>query len=261
MNKNFKVILPIACLVLVSLACQFSSGTNVSTPQPVEPQPATEKAPPQPTQPQPTIDKATSQPTQPQPQPSPMPVADKTLLNDDFSVHWGLAESDNGTIKYGDEDLVFTVLRQNWVFWTSPNQKTYQNVHIEVTGILDQADPDTSLGITCNRQLSEDSYNLLVITPAGEYAIAKYPAGEDMFFFTNDDKWAISDLISQNAPSYRIGADCGNGVLTLYVDGKQIDSVSDSTYTSGAVGVIVWSGANATNTVVTFDDFLLTKLP
>ena len=36
---------------------------------------------------------------------------------------------------------------------------------------------------------------------------------------------ARKDLIEKNKSSYRVGADCGNGTLTLYVDGQQIASV------------------------------------
>jgi hypothetical protein len=45
------------------------------------------------------------------------------------------------------------------------------------------------------------------------------------------------------------------------VDGNQIASVSDSTYTSGGVGVFTWSGEDATSTNVSFDDFIMTELP
>ena len=96
--------------------------------------------------------------------------------------------------------------------------------------------------------------------PAGEYAIVKASIALSDVFLTNNDKWATSDAITQNASSYRIGADCGNGTLTFYVDGKQIDSVSDSTYTSGGVGLFAWSGEETSGTDVTFDDFVMTKL-
>ena len=67
-------------------------------------------------------------------------------------------------------------------------------------------------------------------------------------------------MIAENAASYRIGADCGNGTLTLYVDGNQIASVSDTTYTTGRVGVIAWSGDEAPAADVLFDDFVVTRL-
>ena len=66
-------------------------------------------------------------------------------------------------------------------------------------------------------------------------------------------------MIEKNQSYDRVGADCGNGTLTLYVNGKVIDSVTDYTYTSGGVGLVAWSGANATAGDVTFDDYILTS--
>jgi len=48
--------------------------------------------------------------------------------------------------------------------------------------------------------------------------------------------------------------------VTLYVDGQQIASVSDSSYTAGAVGLLTWSGEDVSTADVTFDDFVVTKL-
>jgi len=67
-------------------------------------------------------------------------------------------------------------------------------------------------------------------------------------------------LIDTNTSSHRIGADCGNGTLTLYVDGKVIDSVTDYTYANGGVGLFAWSGLNISSADVTFDDFIMTSL-
>ena len=80
-------------------------------------------------------------------------------------------------------------------------------------------------------------------------------------FLTNNDDWGTSTSITKNASSYRLGADCGNGKLTLYVDEQQIVSVSDSSYTTGGVGLLTWSAEEATTTDVSFDDFVMTELP
>jgi hypothetical protein len=44
------------------------------------------------------------------------------------------------------------------------------------------------------------------------------------------------------------------------VDGKQIASIADSTYTSGGVGAFVWSGEDVSNADVSFDDFVIKSL-
>jgi hypothetical protein len=68
-------------------------------------------------------------------------------------------------------------------------------------------------------------------------------------------------LIKSGADSYRLGADCGgNGTLTLYVDGQQVDSANDTAYSSGNVGLFAWSGEELNGTDVSFDDFKVTKL-
>ena len=69
-------------------------------------------------------------------------------------------------------------------------------------------------------------------------------------------------LILVNQSSYRVGADCAsNGTLTLYVNGMQIASVVDNTYTSGNVALFVWSGEEQAGANISFDDFHMTRLP
>ena len=111
-------------------------------------------------------------------------------------------------------------------------------MQMEVTVLNNGTDMYTAFGLMCNQQASSDaSFYYFAVTPAGQYAIAKATGDQSDVFFTNNNEWAISSLITQNASSYRVGAACGNGTLTLYVDGKQIASVSDSSYTQGGVAL------------------------
>ena len=183
------------------------------------------------------------------------------LLEDDFSVpNWGtLTDSDNA-IEYEGEALRMQIFRENWFVWSTANATIYENVHVEITAINNDGEPTTAFGILCHQQDPSSSYYYLAITSAGEYTIAKTITGETDIFLTNNEQWATSDLISRNASSYRVGADCGNGRLVLYVDGQQIASASDSDYTSGYVGAFTWSGESASAADVTFDDFLVTSL-
>jgi hypothetical protein len=156
--------------------------------------------------------------------------------------------------------IVFT---KNYFVWSTPNDQDYQNVHMEVTVLNNGTDSTTAFGLMCNQQPGVDnSFYYFAVTAAGQYAIAKAEEGADTdIFLTNNDEWATSDLIVKNAASYRIGADCGNGTLALYVDGQPIVSISDSSYSNGGVAVFTWSGEEATTTDVSFDDFLMTELP
>lgn len=189
------------------------------------------------------------------------PIRGDVLLEDDFSddTIWGLLDEGNTEIAYNNEALQIKLFAENWIAWTTPNGEFYENVHAEVTARNNDGESTSAFGLICYQQENATSYYYAVITPAGQYTIAKAEDGKDDIFFI-EDTWGDSDLIA-NKSTYRIGMDCGNGTLSLYVDGQLIDSVSDSSYTSGSSGVIAWSGDKVSTADVSFDDFLLSELP
>jgi len=162
-------------------------------------------------------------------------------------------------VEYQNNALHMQVFRENYVIWSTPNDEDYGKVHMEVTVVNNDSDPNTAFGFICAQQQKEWSFYYLAATPAGEYAIIRATEGDSDVFLTGDGKWTSSDLIAYKAPSYRVAADCGGGRLTLYVDGQQIASVTDNTYGTGRVGLFTWSGDKAPSADVTFDDFRLTS--
>ena len=201
-------------------------------------------------------------PTQPLPCTATPTGSSNVLLSDDFSsnrAQWGTGSDAEHSVQYADGALKVTVLSADNFVWSSPNATDYQNVHLEVTAKNNSTDPTTAFGFMCDQQ-DESSFYYFAVTPNGEYGIVKAAAGQTDLFLTNNGQWASSNLIAKNAASYRLGADCGNGKLTLYVDGQQIASVNDATYTAGGVAVFVWSGSQVSNVSVSFDDFLMTQL-
>jgi len=238
MRRNTGFLLAIMSLALAVLACQVVTGGGNNTAVP----PANTDGPAIPTQ----------------------PSTGNVLLSDDFSsLQWGTGTDSNSSVEYSNKTLQMKIFAKNLFVWSHPNTRNYQNVHMEVTVLNPGTDSTTAFGLMCNWQTaSNGSFYYFAITPAGQYAIAKAAKGESDIFLTNNDQFASSNLIAQDASSYRVGADCGNnGTLTLYVDGQQIASVSDVSYTSGGVAVFTWSGEEATKTDLSFDDFLMTELP
>lgn len=184
------------------------------------------------------------------------------LLSDDFSVpQWGTAITADNSVDYTDNALQMMVHTPNYFVLSPPNNQDYQDIHMEVTVINNGTDSTTAFGLICNRQAIAESFYYFAITPAGQYAIAKAELGQRDVFLTNDDQWEASDLISTEAASYRVGADCGNDTLTLYINGQEIASVMDTSYTSGGVALFTWSGEEVNSADVSFDDFLMTELP
>jgi len=211
------------------------------------------------------IPTSTHIPTQPPPPTEPVaPItAGSVIMQDDFSQvdQWGTLTDSDYSIEYEGEALRMKVFQQiNWFVWSTPQSDVLENIHIEVTVTNNDDEPTTAFGVMCHQQDALDSYYYFAITPAGQYAIALSADGQDDVFLTNNDQWGESDLIEEDKDSYRIGADCGNGRLTLYVDGQRISSVTDSAYTSGIIGLFVWSGDDVSTADVTFDDFVVTAL-
>ena len=248
MKKSLRILLAIASLALAALACQAVAGgsaTNTAVP-------ANTVAPDATTLPLPT-------------QPETSNSNSDVLLDDDFSAgrtQWGTGTDKDSAVEYVDNALNFQVFTKSFIVWTTPNDKDYENIHMEVTVINNGTDSTTAFGFFCDKQYPiEDSRYYFAVTPGGEYAIGKSALAVDDVILTGNGQWTKSDAIAKNAASYRIGADCGNGKLTLYVDGKQVDSAEDSTYTTGRVALFAWSSKDAKTTNVSFDDFKMTKLP
>jgi hypothetical protein len=190
-------------------------------------------------------------------------LANRPVLEDNFEgsdSNWGTSTDSDSSVEYSNGGLHMQIFTKNYFVWSTPDDQDYENVHIEVTVLNNGTDSTTAFGILCHQQTVTDSFYYFAVTPGGEYVIAKAALAQTDVFLTNNDQWAQSDAIAKDAASYRVGADCGNGTLALYVDGQQIASASDSSYVSGGVGVLAWSGEEATSGDVTFDDFVMTKL-
>lgn len=225
MKTNTSSILAIVVLALAALACKAVTGEYFHT--------ATPEATPAP----------------------------RVIMQDDFSsTHWGTRTDADSSVEYAGNALRFIVYKEYFFAWSTPNDRSYQDVHLEVTVLNHGTHPTTAFGFICNKKSRHDYY-YVAITAAGEYAIAKASAGQSDVFLTNNDRWARSDFIKGNASSYRVAADCGHGILALYVSGQLIDSVSDASYSSGQIALFAWSGEEQDRTSVSFDDFWLTEFP
>ena len=185
------------------------------------------------------------------------------LFEDNFegdTTKWGTGTDPDSSVEYAGGGLQMQVFTGSYMMWSTPKAEPFESIHVEVTVKSKDTDPLTAFGIICYMQEFTDAFYYLAITPGGDYVIADKSLALDSIILTNDGEWATSDLIEPNKDSYRLGADCGNGALTLYVDGQKIDSATDDSYTTGNIGLLLWSDAEVKNVDVTFDDVVVTKL-
>ena len=182
-----------------------------------------------------------------------------SLPKDDFSNSdsvWGVGTDASSSVEYASDGLQMIVYQPFFVTWSTFGLETYENTHIEVSVNNTSSDEDALFGVVCNAQGSTQAFYYVGVSPSGYYAFIKSSVAlEDVYL-----KEGTSDVISASASSMRIGLDCGNGTLALYVNGQQIDSVSDASYPNGVVGLFAASDDLDSGATVTFDDFVMTKL-
>jgi hypothetical protein len=165
---------------------------------------------------------------------------------------WCIEDSnENSAISYGSGKFIMEATSTEWFVWCNPDQ-SFEDIHVEVTAENVNGTPDTTFGIMCHHQFLDDFY-YVGINSEGEYTIRLYINDEDDILAEG-----VSDSIPVNAASYRIGMDCGEGRIALYVDGTLIDEATDSTYSSGDIGLYVWSGSEVP-AVIHYDDLEVTN--
>lgn len=253
MKSNFRVLVAISSLALAALACQAVMGGGATD------VPATDVV--SDSTPEPLVTEDTS----PAATAEPISSDSDILIEDDFREgrsNWATGTDADTSVEYVDDALNVQLFTESYFVWTFPNEDPYENIHMEVTVNNNGSDADAAFGFFCSIQYPiDESHYYLGVTPRGEYAIVKAALAQDDEILTNNGVWDTSNLIPENAASYRLGADCGNGTLTLYVDGQEIDSVSDSTYTRGSFALFALSPETLNTVNFSFDDFLMTELP
>ncbi len=187
--------------------------------------------------------------------------ASTTLYKDNFSNSssgWCSDTTKSSSLDYSGGDYVFKVSADNWFVWCNPGQD-FNDIHVEVVAKNVGNTSDTIFGVICNDQKASEQSNedlyYLGFSADGHYTITLTKGGTDKVLTKG-----TSSAIATNAISYTVGADCGaTGQLALYADGKKIASATDSTHTSGDVGLFVWTGDKAP-AEIHYDDIVVTKL-
>jgi len=183
-----------------------------------------------------------------------------TLFSDDFGNSgsgWNTLNSESAKVNYASGEYVVKFNKNKLYVWSNPGTRTFKNVQVEVTVKKISGAADASFGVICN-YVDKDNYYYAGVDANGFYAIVKYKGQKDNFL-TGGGKWAKSNKIALKANEYNISAECINGSISLYVDGALIETVKDSDYTSGNVGVFAWSNDTAT-AEIHFDDFYVSQL-
>lgn len=187
----------------------------------------------------------------------------KVLFKDDFSNSnsgWGEAEDETALREYRSGEYVFEIYDTGWFIWNNPDEGDLSNTHTTVTATNVGEAVDPTFGVICN-YASEDAFYYMGIGPDGYYAIVRVDGDDDIFLTSDENLWVLSEEIEVNADSYKLEAICAaDGTLTLIVNGTEIDSVQDDTYSEGDIGLFALS-FEETPVEVHFDDLQVIEIP
>lgn len=179
------------------------------------------------------------------------------LFQDDFSSTssgWDRATYDGGETDYQNGAYHIFVDGEYASVWANPGLH-FTDVSVETDAVMIGGVEDNEFGVIC-RYVDENNFYAGSISSDGYYAIVSIKDGE--FGYVGTESMMPSDLINLGATVNRIRLDCVGSRLTLYVNGNELLSASDSSFSSGDVGL--YAGTFATPGIdISFDNFLVQR--
>ena len=197
--------------------------------------------------------KPTARRVLPTPRPTSTPPT-VIIYEDDFSdpaSGWTTGSDAENTVDYGAGQININIYNSDMLTITTP-RKNFSDVMIETTVDTSGTDSETWFGIVCNYK-DPKNYYLAAIKSYGYYSILELKDNQ-WKWLTGGGAPAYSQRIAVDATSYKLGLLCFQNVLTLWVDGVHIISLTNATSSSGDVGLTAWTEGQS-KTKVRFDDF------
>jgi pectate lyase len=225
-----KIFFPLVVLVLVTLACTFTPVTSVNTP--------------------------TTQP----------PAGGgsnslQILFQDDFSnvnSGWDRTSNDSYSTDYANGGYRINVVPSSYSAFANPYQSFQNDVRVEVDVTKNGGPDDNAFGMICRYQ-DVDNYYFFYISSDGYVGIGIDNAGSKTIISSSDGNMTSDSSIIQGAATNHLRADCIGNTLTLFVNGTQIATATDSTFTGGDVGLIART-FSVGGTDIMFDNIFVYKL-
>lgn len=181
------------------------------------------------------------------------------LFTDDFSSTssgWDSVRDDTGMTDYDQDGYRIQVLEANTDYWANPSLSGLGDVSITVDVKKLAGPDDNDFAIQC-RYVDTENFYAFIASSDGFYGITKVVGGSQELI--GQDELLPTDAIKTGADvTNTIRADCVGSTLTFYVNGTQVASVQDTTFTSGDVGLMAGTFDTA-GTDILFDNFIVRK--
>ena len=187
---------------------------------------------------------------------NPISSTSKVLFSDDFSdtgSGWDRVDQADFYTDYYENAYRIIVNSDMSDSWANPDDNVFGDVIVEVDATKNAGPDDNDFGLICRYQGAEQFY-YGVISSDGYFGITKVTSSSSDLI--GRDSLEFSDAINQGLATNHIRFDCTGNVLTLYVNGQQVDQQTDSDYSTGNVGLIAGTYDTA-GTDILFDNFFV----
>ncbi len=179
------------------------------------------------------------------------------LYRDDFSdpnSGWDIGSNSDASVGYDNGEYAIQIKADSYWMWSNPVQ-SFGDVAVAVDATLSSGADDSDIGVICRYQNDNQNFMFAVITADGRYGIYEFKDGQEKLLTGNDLQ--SSSAIKTGQTLNHIEFICKGDEYRLIVNAEPVDSVTNSAFSSGNVGVIVGTGQTGNNEV-RFDNFLVT---
>jgi hypothetical protein len=139
----------------------------------------------------------------------------------------------------------------NYDIWANPSKSFPGDVRVEVDATKAGGPDDNDFGLICRYQ-DTDNFYFFLISSDGFAAIGKYEGGSQQLI--SSENMEEAEGINLGAATNHIRADCIGSDLKLYVNGNLATTATDSSFTSGDVGLMAGTFGTL-GTDILFDNF------
>jgi hypothetical protein len=177
-----------------------------------------------------------------------------TIFVDDFSdpaSGWDRQSPSGGVTDYANGQYRILVNEPDLTVWSLAHKNFDDQVGIQVDATKARGPDDNEFGVFCRYQ-DNDNYYQFLISSDGFALIGKQFNGTNVGL--SSEKMQFTDAIRQGAATNRIHATCMGDTLTLSVNGQEVARATDSSFSSGDVGLFAGTFDTA-GVDILFDDF------
>ena len=188
------------------------------------------------------------------------PSGGNVLFHDDFSNSssgWDVSSTENGTANYENGGYRIHITTTKLSKWANPSKSFQSDVRIEVDATKVAGLDDNAFGVMCRYQ-DENNFYKFYLSSDGYAVIIKEDQGSSSVISSPDGQMPKVNGINEGAATNHIRVDCIGDTLTLYANGVQVATATDSSFTGGDVGLVA-AAYDTAGTDILFKNFYVYK--